>query len=276
VRKIRERFGGIKAAVVGDRCHDIEAARETESLSIGVLFGYGGNEPEKADITIKSFGELLNIFDRKRPIFEKLFEEIVRKKDKDKPFVVGISGIDGAGKTEFARALEKFLVEHNHKTQAIHLDDFHKLKELRYAGKDQADNYYNRSFDIKLIVEKLLKPLRQKRAFSTRMTLLDYRTDRYENEIEFTFTPETIVIFEGVFLFRKELTSYIDYKIFLDITFEESLKRAKTRDSQETINKYEKKYLPAQARYLKEYLPEKTADIIIDNNDWECPKIIQK
>ena len=67
VKKIRERFGGLTAAVVGDRFHDIEAARATDSLSIGVLFGYGGEEPEKADITIGSFRELLAIFDRKVP-----------------------------------------------------------------------------------------------------------------------------------------------------------------------------------------------------------------
>ena len=65
VKKIRERFGGLTAAVVGDRFHDIEAARETGCLSVGVLFGYGGEEPEKADITISSFEELLNVFDRK-------------------------------------------------------------------------------------------------------------------------------------------------------------------------------------------------------------------
>jgi HAD superfamily hydrolase (TIGR01549 family) len=68
VRKIREKFGGLTAAVVGDRCHDIEAARDTGSLSVGVLFGYGGEEPEQADININSFEELLSIFDRRRPI----------------------------------------------------------------------------------------------------------------------------------------------------------------------------------------------------------------
>ena len=62
VRKIRERFGGITTAIVGDRCHDIDAARETGCLSIGARYGYGGDEPEKADITINSFGELLEIF----------------------------------------------------------------------------------------------------------------------------------------------------------------------------------------------------------------------
>jgi len=273
VRKIRERFGGVTTAVVGDRLHDIEAARETSSLSIGALFGYGGEEPEKANITIKSFEELLSIFDRRLPIFDKILSEIERKKDKDRPFVVGISGIDGSGKTEFSNALEKFLTDHNYRIQAIHLDDFHHPKEFRYAGKDQADNYYNRSFNFNLVVEKLLKPLKGKSAFSTKMTLLDYQTDKYDIEREFSFGTDTIVIFEGVFLFRKELAPYIDYKIFLNITFAESRKRAKRRDPQAVVKKYNEKYLPAQARYLKEYPPETTVDMVIDNMVWEYPKI---
>ena len=61
-RNIRARFGGIKTAIVGDRVHDVDAARAIGALSIGVLYGYGGNEPEQADITIKSFPELLDTF----------------------------------------------------------------------------------------------------------------------------------------------------------------------------------------------------------------------
>ena len=64
VKKIREYFGGLNAAIVGDRFHDIEAARENDSLSIGALFGYGDKEPEQADLTINKFDDLLSIFDR--------------------------------------------------------------------------------------------------------------------------------------------------------------------------------------------------------------------
>ena len=123
-------------------------------------------------------------------------------------------------------------------------------------------------------MEKLLAPLRRNSAFSTRLTLLDWRTDKYDIEREFSFNQNTIVIFEGVFLFRKELSPYIDYKIFLDIPFEESLKRADARDYLKTFStKYERKYLPAQARYLEEYPPRKVADMVIDNTDWEYPQI---
>ncbi len=273
VRKIRERFGGMTAAIVGDRCHDIEAARETGSLAIGALYGYGGEEPEQADITIKKFEDLLEIFDRRPPIFEKLLGEIKRRKNKNRPFVIGISGIDGAGKTSFAESFGKYLITQKYETQAIHLDDFHNPKAMRYAGENEADNYYTRSFNINLIKEKLLKPLSRKRAFSKRMTVLDWRTDKFDTERKYVFNQNTIVIFEGVFLFRKELALYIDYKIFLDIPFEESKRRALIRDSKADTHKYDTKYLPAQSRYLEEYPPEKTADMVIDNSDWEYPRL---
>jgi HAD superfamily hydrolase (TIGR01549 family) len=276
VQKIKEKFGGLTAAVVGDRCHDIEAARDTDSLSIGVLFGYGGEEPEQADITINKFDDLLSIFDRRLPIFERILKEAGEKKQKDKAFVIGINGIDGAGKTQFAESFEKYLISRKYKKQAIHLDDFHNPKAIRYAGENQANNYYNRSFNVNLIVEKLLSPLRRNSAFATRLTVLNWRTDKYDVQREFSFNQNTIVIFEGVFLFRKELSPYIDYKIFLDIPFEESQRRALIRDanlSEAELKKYDIKYLPAQAKYLEEYPPSQVADIIIDNTNWEYPTI---
>ena len=273
IRKIKEKFNSSAAAVVGDRVHDIAAAAETDSLSVGILFGYGGSEPERADFTVKSFNELLSIFDRYLPIFEKILSEATKRKRKDRPFVIGINGIDCSGKTMFAGALNKYLVSNNHETQLINLDDFHNPRKIRYAGENQADNYYHRSFNISIIIESLLVPLCEKGKHSITIKLLDLRTDKYEIENNYSFTPDTIVLFEGVFIFRKELAPYIDYKIFLDISFEESKQRALIRDQEVVIQKYDEKYLPAQAQYLKEYPPQGTADMIIDNTNYEYPFI---
>jgi uridine kinase len=78
---------------------------------------------------------------------------------------------------------------------------------------------------------------------------------------------------EGVFLFRKELAPYIDYKIYLDIPFEESKRRAITRDPAATIVKYDEKYMPAQQKYIRQYAPALVADMVIDNTDWRRPLI---
>jgi HAD superfamily hydrolase (TIGR01549 family) len=273
VRKIRAKFGGLTTAIVGDRVHDIEAARETGSLSIGALYGYGDDEPKQADLAINKFDDLLSIFDRRLPIFEKILKETREKKPKDKAFVIGVNGIDGAGKTQFAEALEVFLKTQGELTQSIHLDDFHNPKAIRYAGSDQADNYYNRSFNTGLIIDKLLAPIQKKQSISLKLKTLDLQTDKFENERKYIIKPSTIIIFEGVFLFRKELAPYIELKIFLDIPFEECRKRASARDTEEIVDRYDAKYLPAQRKYLSEYPPAKAADIVIDNTNWDYPMI---
>ena len=277
VRKIRRRFGGLKAAVVGDRIHDIEAARETGSLSVGVLYGFGGGEPEQADVTIEEFKDLLSIFDRRLRIFRKLLEAVGERKRPDRAYVIGINGIDTSGKTLFTEALARFLVMNGQDVQVINLDDFHNPRRIRNSGEDPLESYYHRGFDIGTLVDSLLVPLGQKDGYSVSLTLLDLRTDRYEKEKTFSFTGNTIVLLEGVYLFRKELAGYIDYKLFLDIPFEESRIRAAERDvplyGDEILSKYDEKYLPVQSRYLEEYSPWHIADMVIDNTHWEYPVI---
>jgi len=229
-------------------------------------------------------GEELPDFNGRLPVFEAVFQRAVAKKRKDKALVIGITGIDCSGKTTFAESLEKYVISTGHDTQSIRLDDFHNPMACRYSGEDQAYNYFNKSFNIGKIVDELLVPIQQKKAFTTRLTLLNLETDKYEIEKEYSINLDTIIIFEGVFLFRKEFSPYLDFKIFLDISFEECIQRAWKRDSedflrrynnsQEVNKRYESKYLPAQRKYLVEYPPGDTADIIIDNTDWERPRII--
>jgi uridine kinase len=271
IRKIRSRFGELRTAVVGDRSHDIDAAKETGSLSIGARFGYGGTEPEQADLKIDKFEDLLNIFDRRLPVFEKISASI---KPAGRPFVIGIDGMDCAGKTVFAGALEDYLKLKDCKTQLIRLDDFHNPKAVRYSGADEAENYFNKSFNVQAVIDNLLAPARFKKNYTATLKLLDLDTDKYSNTIKYIFYPDTIAIFEGVFLFRKELAPFFDYKIWLDIPFEESQKRAALRDSAETIAKYESKYLPAQRKYIKENNPRGAADLLIDNSNYEYPVIL--
>ncbi|MFA5086877.1 MAG: HAD-IA family hydrolase [Candidatus Paceibacterota bacterium] len=278
VKKIKIELKESNAAVIGDRIHDIEAAKENNAISVGALYGYGKDEARKADLGINNFEELLDIFDRRIFIFEEILEEISQRKKESRAFVVGINGIDTSGKTKFAEAFSRFLISKNKKVQTINLDDFHNPKEIRYSGKSQADNYYNKSFDIQTIIEKLLVPVREKNEYSVRLALLDLHADKYEKEKTFSFDKDTIVVFEGVFLFRKELDPYLDYKIFIEIPLEESKKRAMVRDvpifGKEIIKKYDEKYLPAQKKYLEESVPAEIADMVIDNADWEYPKII--
>ena len=271
--KIRTEFGNPGTAIVGDRIHDLAAARENGSLSIGSLYGYGGSEPEQADFTIGKFPELLDIFDRTIPLYEKILEDIILHKQTNHPFIIGITGIDASGKTLFTEGFGRFLSGKEYPVQVIHIDDFHNPMSIRYSGENEAENYFNLSFNINRIINELLTPIHKKGSLSTELPVLDLDTDSFRNGHSYVVTFDTIVILEGVFLFRKEFSPYVNYYVYLDISFEECLKRGLARGGEE--DRYLTKYIPTQKKYLSEYPPSKHADIIIDNSNWEYPKISQ-
>jgi HAD superfamily hydrolase (TIGR01549 family) len=62
VQKIIEKLKSSSFAVIGDRHHDIEAAKVNDGIAIGCTYGFGSEEVKKADIRIKNFKELLLIF----------------------------------------------------------------------------------------------------------------------------------------------------------------------------------------------------------------------
>ena len=66
----------------------------------------------------------------------------------------------------------------------------------------------------------------------------------------------------------------------MQISFEEVLKRAKIRDKElmgdELEQKYKTRYIPGQRLYLNSVHPEKLADIIIDNSNYNNPDIRYK
>jgi N-acetylglutamate synthase-like GNAT family acetyltransferase len=94
---------------------------------------------------------------------------------------------------------------------------------------------------------------------------------------------QTIFILEGIFLFRKELENYWDFKIFLDVSFETALNRNIQRekdqqsigDKEQIINRYNMRYIPGQKMYFKNDNPRETSDIILDNNDYNKPILLK-
>ena len=218
--------------------------------------------------------------DGRVPVFREMFKEVRGRRKNPRATVVGITGIDGSGKTEFAKAFGKYVFSKGWKVQMIHLDDFHCPKSVRYCkvvGGDDADRYYKRSFDISRIVDKLLLPIHNfGRPFYVDLPVFDLEANRIGDLKRYEFDRETIAVFEGVFLFRNEFAQYIDYMAFMYIPFEEGKERALRRDGQEMLGKYMEKYYPAQLKYMRRYSPADHADIIIDNTDWEEPEIKKK
>jgi len=93
----------------------------------------------------------------------------------------------------------------------------------------------------------------------------------------FDIGDDAVIIVEGVLLFRPPLDGLFDYKVFLDVTFEEVLRRARERDvtryGEAIMQRYVNRYIPAQKIYLSKYKPEEASDLVVDNNDIYKPTI---
>jgi uridine kinase len=121
----------------------------------------------------------------------------------------------------------------------------------------------------------VLDPVVEKRELDVELNLLDLNTDQYTLSRHFVVNRESIVIIEGVFLFKKELLKYLDLKVFLDISFPESVRRAIARNDHvrawDIENQYAEKYHAGQRLYFRLHDPKSSADITINNEDYLHP-----
>lgn len=200
---------------------------------------------------------------------------------KTKPVRVAINGIEGTGKTFFARKLTEYLNARNISTIHVSIDGFHFKKEIRYKqGRDSAEGYYEDSYDEMAFIEKVLKSSQSEAPNITKATH-DLETDEYLTLEPIEIPSRTVLITDGAYLFKPNYREHWDLKIYLKTTFEIAMSRGVERDKDAlggfdlTKEKYENRYHKASRIYLTEIEPEKIADIIIDNSDFNNLKIIK-
>jgi uridine kinase len=96
-----------------------------------------------------------------------------------------------------------------------------------------------------------------------------------------TAAIDAVLLFDGVFLLRKELFELWDLRIFVSATFENALERSRIRDqtplmsADEVEKRYRSRYIPSQQFYLETIRPAEHAEIIVYNDEpwrpeWEA------
>jgi len=214
-------------------------------------------------------------------LLEYLTEEITEVK-KHYPLRIGIDGVDASGKTTLADSLSEYLRANGLDIIRASIDGFHNPKSIRYQkGRNSPEGYYKDSFNNQAIIDNLLAPLGERGNLIYKTVIFDFRTDTEVVVQHQTAGKDSILIMDGVFLFRPELVGYWDIKIFIDADFEITVRRAIKRDGyylgskQEILEKYNRRYVPGQLLYFREAHPREKADIIIENNDFNNPVIIK-
>jgi len=197
------------------------------------------------------------------------------------PTRVAIDGVDASGKTTLANELAEVLKTSERQIVRVSIDGFHNPKQVRYQkGRNSPEGYYQDSFDYQALIENVLKPLGENGNLLYTKAVFDFKTDAKVVLPSEKAEKDAILIMEGIFLFRPEVASNWDLKIFIDVDFKITVQRALKRDGyylgseQEILEKYNQRYIPGQKLYFKEAKPLEQADIIIDNSDFENPLIV--
>jgi len=273
IRELNE--DGDSVIVVGDTETDYVASRQVRSSFVFCRYGYGAEGTwDEIYFTADRPADILPIAHRCR-----IYETIKKIIQREQIRIIGVNGVDTSGKTSFSKELSTYLQAVGIKNSVIHIDDFHNTRAVRSAGENEIDAYYNNAFNYDQLLSEVLFPLKQFGHINKTVQCLDLDKDEYINEITYSIDKDTVVILEGVLLFRDPLLSYFDLKIFIDINFDEVLKRAQIRDipkyGPEFLNRYINKYIPIQKKYLEQCKPKENCDILIDNNNYHMPFIIK-
>ena len=195
-------------------------------------------------------------------------------------FVIGVDGVDGAGKTIFARELLQALkIEVASKyMQSISIDDFHNVKEVRHRqGRDSPLGFFEDSFDYESLKKLVLNPIRKSNGDSVSIVprCHDLNTDLLVTSEKVGLEPSSVVIVEGIFLHRDEIRDYFDFTIFLEVPFTVSVRRLFSRDgsipdpSHPSLNRY----VEGQRIYFERCSPPIRANLVIDNSDHHLPRV---
>ncbi len=183
------------------------------------------------------------------------------------PFIIGITGGSGSGKTTFINLLKERFT--NDQICVVSQDDYYRPREEQFTDDEGVKNFdLPSSINDKAFAEELKELISGKTILRQEYTFNNEKAKAQMLE----FKPAPILIVEGIFVFHfKEIFDLFDLKIFLDAKENLKVIRRIKRDRVErnyplddVLYRYEKHVLPTFEKYILPYKPH--ADIIINNN----------
>ncbi|HMN91453.1 MAG TPA: zeta toxin family protein [Saprospiraceae bacterium] len=184
-----------------------------------------------------------------------------------KPFVIGITGGSGSGKTSFIRQLKSRFQEGD--ICVISQDDYYHPRHEQATDEQGIHNFdLPKSIDKKAFVKDL------KHLLEGQIVTREEYTFNNEEAMPrtLTFHPAPIIIVEGIFVLHfKKVRKLLNLKLFLHAKENLKVIRRIRRDQIErnyplddVLYRYQHHVLPTFERYIQPYMDE--ADMIINNN----------
>lgn len=185
-----------------------------------------------------------------------------------KPYIIGICGGSGSGKTLFISKLkQQFSSE---QLCVISQDEYYREKKHQWVDEKGVEN-----FDLPSAIdeEKFLKDL-QKLIQGEPVQKLEYTFNNPAiTPRMLTFHPAPVIVVEGIFIFHyEEIYKLLDFAVFIHTKKDLKLNRRIKRDAEErgydlnhVLYTQKNHVQPSYQKYIKPFRHE--ADIVIPNNE---------
>ncbi|WP_329248863.1 cytidylate kinase family protein [Actinoallomurus sp. NBC_01490] len=207
--------------------------------------------------------------------------EAIRSVTTAHPLRVAIDGPPAAGKTTLADELAIVLRAQGRDVIRATIDDFLFPRAQRYRrGQYSAEGCYFDAHDHASLCRVVLDPLGPGGDRRFQHAVYDRGTDTRLSPPVTTAPADAILLFDGVFLLRPELLDRWDLRIFVSVPFEQTVERARNRntalagstaDAAEVERSWRNRYIPSQQLYLATARPTDHADIIVYNDELQRP-----
>ena len=180
-----------------------------------------------------------------------LFIEIDKFINK-KHIIVAIDGGSASGKTTLSNLLEKI-----YDCNIFHMDDFflqpHQRTKERFLE-------VGGNIDRERFLDEVLIPL--KNNDTIKYHIFDCSTMSLGECIE--VSPKKVTIIEGAYSMHKELSSYYDLTVFLDISPEYQKERILIRNSPNFAKRFFEEWIPLENKYFNETNIKDRCNLVID------------
>lgn len=184
-----------------------------------------------------------------------------------KPFIIGITGGSGSGKTTFIKRLREGLSQD--KVCLLSMDDYYVPRELQEKDERGIYNFDRPASIFRVDFVRDLRLLLNGKEVQRKEYVFN---NEFVQPRMLTFRPAPVIIVEGLFVFHyKELQKLLDLRLFLHAKDNLKVVRRIKRDRVErnyplddVLYRYEHHVLPAYEKYVHPYM--ESADLIVNNN----------
>lgn len=185
-----------------------------------------------------------------------------------KPFIIGLTGGSGSGKTTFINSIRDEFSDDE--ICIVSQDDYYLKREFQKKDELGIEN-----FDRPKSINKTEFVADVKRLIKGDVITREEYTFNNKEAIPkiLTFEPAPIILVEGIFVFHyKKMRQLFDLKVFLHAKENLKVIRRIKRDRvernyplEDVLYRYENHVMPTFEKYILPYLD--SADIVINNNE---------